>query len=81
MSDSDTNASELGLESDSDIPAVELSSAEDNDPVMSCRIIPDDLVDDKETHGASSEHRQDLERDNSRVGESPAGIGTRILFP
>ena len=63
------------------VPAVYLGSAENDDPVMTRRVILDELLQDVEAHGAHPKHSEELEGHDGRVGYTPAEVRSRVFFP
>lgn len=62
-------------------PTIQLCRAQDNDPVVSSRVLAGELVEDEAAQRACAEHGEDLERDDGRVGEAPAEVCARVFFP
>ena len=44
-------------------------------------VVPGELGEDVAAEGAGAEDGEDLEGDDGRVGEAPAGVGAGVLFP
>jgi len=61
--------------------AVELSRAEYDDPIMPRGIAPHDLIHDEGSHGAGTEHGEQLEGDDGRVGRAPACVCSGVFAP
>ena len=48
---------------------------------MSGGVAAHELVKNIAAHGAGAKHSEDLERDDSRVRETPSEVGTGVFFP
>ena len=62
-------------------PSIKLGGREDDDPVVTCRVILDELVEDVAREGPGTEDSEELKGDDRWVGDSPASVGFGILSP
>jgi hypothetical protein len=60
---------------------VQLSGAQNDDPVMPCRITLDDLVGTINAHRPCTKDSKEFEGDKSGVGETPAKICSAVFLP
>jgi len=70
-----------GLRGKGHVPAIELSCAEHDNPIMPRGVTLHDLVYDESGKRRGAKHGQYLERDNPRVCRSPTRVGSGVFAP
>lgn len=61
-------------------PSVNLSRAQNNDPVMPRRIVVCELLEDVACHWARTKDRQDFQRDYRGIRHAPPKVGQSVFF-
>jgi len=63
------------------LPSVKFSSRQNDDPVVSRRVILDQLADNVATQRTDAEDGEDLEGDEVWIGGAPTGVSLGVFSP
>ena len=63
------------------LPSVKFSGRQNDDPVVSRRVVPDELADDISTQRSGAEDGKDFEGDDDWIGCVPPEIDGGVFFP